>query len=770
MSNSRSRVVAFFSHHGSLGQSAILFSVAQKMAKWQRKLLLVDCDLESHGLQHIISDVSGRQRDEPGVPSGLYSLLSAAALGKKTNWRDYVVPLDHPQFTHRVDLLTAGRLSPEMLMLARDTHTEAAQVESIDGLAAYIEALRWDWRAEYDMVLINCRTSLEHVPSPWMLRLTDAMIALLPADSSRLDSVVASINRALDSFHPQSVHRQVTVVPVTVVNTARSTGTIDKAWTPRLVSAFQSYFEPWAAGVPATILAEKLVVRLQPGLGKSGSTRTVLPECESLARLIAHHFDWTRMDRYPAQWLPEELSSEQKQAALIDDACSLVHEAEAAAHSGRKVDTVSLLGMAIANWRKCDTALLTAESHRVNRAKALLLQQAKSVTGQGPSDPADNADRGSRIFKVALAAALSNLSMLLAQLQDQQAAIDALRDCIALRRELAMASRLEFEPELARSLHNLAKRLAEMGDKQTALESAAEAVAIRRRLASTDPAMHASALARSLSNLSVRFAESGASQKALIAMRESIRILRRLTRIGHPCAETDLARTLGNLARILVRNGDQRNGATTMWESVRVWMRVHRAHPEHAPDLAEALHSFALILASAGQGLMAVTAAERSVRIMRRLAQRDPRRFEPNLARSLNTLSNRLAAEGFGRRALKAIQEAVEIRTRLAARDPHKHEAELAQSLNNLSNRIAATGNWLKALDTIDMAVDIRSRLLEQRKPHDARDLAVSLYNRSLRLVEADESGLAMSNVKSTLQNIHRLLVEAKPREDVTTQ
>lgn len=55
------------------------------------------------------------------------------------------------------------------------------------------------------------------------------------------------------------------------------------------------------------------------------------------------------------------------------------------------------------------------------------------------------------------------------------------REAVALYRQLAERNRDEFEPGLARSLTNLGTMLRELGQREAALEATREAVAIRRR-------------------------------------------------------------------------------------------------------------------------------------------------------------------------------------------------------------------------------------------------------------------------------------------------
>jgi hypothetical protein len=88
---------------------------------------------------------------------------------------------------------------------------------------------------------------------------------------------------------------------------------------------------------------------------------------------------------------------------------------------------------------------------------------------------------------------------------------------VEIRRRLAAANPAVYEPALAMALTNLSIDLADVGRRDEGLAAIEEAVEVRRRLAAANPAAYEPALADSLNNLSIDLAEVGRRDEAATA-------------------------------------------------------------------------------------------------------------------------------------------------------------------------------------------------------------------------------------------------------------
>jgi tetratricopeptide (TPR) repeat protein len=123
-----------------------------------------------------------------------------------------------------------------------------------------------------------------------------------------------------------------------------------------------------------------------------------------------------------------------------------------------------------------------------------------------------------------LATALHLLGRILAELNEDEQAIDVEREVIEIRSRLAADEPDAYEPSLATSLALLAKCLANVGDHEAALDADQKALAIRRRLADLDPTTHQPALARSLRFVGLALSDLHRYAEALAAVSEAIEI------------------------------------------------------------------------------------------------------------------------------------------------------------------------------------------------------------------------------------------------------
>jgi tetratricopeptide (TPR) repeat protein len=113
--------------------------------------------------------------------------------------------------------------------------------------------------------------------------------------------------------------------------------------------------------------------------------------------------------------------------------------------------------------------------------------------------------------------------------------------------------------------------------------------------------------------------------------------------------------------------------------------------------------------------------------IRKRLAQKNPLRFESDYARSLNNYANRLSDTGQNEKALEHAREALEIRKRLVQKNPDRFEPDYAKSLSNYANHLSDAGQNEKALEHACKALEICKRLAEKNPDRFADNLFSSI-------------------------------------------
>ena len=399
------------------------------------------------------------------------------------------------------------------------------------------------------------------------------------------------------------------------------------------------------AGDVATVLGELGDALPEPTGGVAAVLPDVVGEALAIRALgVGHASDATESVGRAAAWAeprvaPVVIRAAQDHGAV--DVTPLGWLDVLAARCGSDVDRLATL-----------VRLLPEHTTVLREPAAELTQRIVGALVDG--DERSDADRERR------AGWLNDFSIRLSALGQREAALAAIEDAVAIRRELAAARPDAFHPGLAVSLNNLSNQLSDLGRREAALAASEDAVAIRRELAAARPDAFRPDLARSLNNLSIRLSDHGQREAALAAIEDAVAIRRELAAARPDAFRPDLAVSLNNLSNRLSDLGRREAALAAIEEAVAIWRELAAARPDaFRPDLALSLNNLSNRLSALGQREAALAAIEEAVAVWRELAAARPDAFRPNLARSLSNLSNRLSDLGRHEAALDAVTEAI---------------------------------------------------------------------------------------------------------------
>ena len=154
----------------------------------------------------------------------------------------------------------------------------------------------------------------------------------------------------------------------------------------------------------------------------------------------------------------------------------------------------------------------------------------------------------------------NTLALRLSEAGQRGEALEAAREAVRLRRDLAQASPAAYTPDLAASLNTLARSLSEAGQRGEALEAAREAAGLYKALAGESPAAYTPDLAMSLNNLALCLSEAGQRGEALKVVREAAGLYKALVEASPVLYTPNLTASLNNLATFLSK-ADRRDEA-----------------------------------------------------------------------------------------------------------------------------------------------------------------------------------------------------------------
>ncbi len=265
-----------------------------------------------------------------------------------------------------------------------------------------------------------------------------------------------------------------------------------------------------------------------------------------------------------------------------------------------------------------------------------------------------------------LAESLSTQSVLLAIGRRHSEALAAIREAVAIYRDLAAKPSDVHTPALATSLDDLANRLAALDpESDEALAIRREALAIYRELASRVPGVYLPHLAMSLNNVGTTLNSLGRYDEALPALKEAVDLYRELIQ-SHPETHlSNLAMSLHNLSNTFAATSHLDAAVDTYQEVVSIRRELAEFRPESfSSSLAKTLGMWFSLLATVGRHEEALDVAKEALAILRSLAAKQPDVFLPDLVMSLHNQGNWLATHDHHEDARAALGEALTIVTR----------------------------------------------------------------------------------------------------------
>lgn len=294
------RIVTFYSYKGGVGRSMLLANVGALLARWNRRILLIDFDLEAPGLdQFFRSFISGSLRSTPGI----VDMLGAVARDESPNWRNFVTKVKLPE-GRVLDLLHAGRNDESYAQALAGLNWERMFKEQ--ELGRFLENWRNDMigASGYDYVLVDSRTGITDIGGICTIHLPDVIVGLVTTTSQSL----AGLRDALDGAaagHAVFPSERERLVILPIASRDESANAYEKAvewrrrfandlghllwWRPRNTSA-ESVFDwlripyetYWSFGECLPVLEEEVE-----------NPKNLSFSYFQVAQLLDHGFDWS---------------------------------------------------------------------------------------------------------------------------------------------------------------------------------------------------------------------------------------------------------------------------------------------------------------------------------------------------------------------------------------------------------------------------------------------------------------------------------------------
>lgn len=232
-------VTTFYSYKGGVGRTFLLANVAWLLARWGRKVLCLDWDLEAPGLYRFLAPLAGPKE-------GVVYILGGVDDGKPIDWRECVEDI---RGTWNGDgclhMIGAGRGDDEYVRRVQTLNWDDL---SQKGLEPYMEKVRAEWVApgEYDHVLVDSRTGITDIGGICAAQLPDLLILTFTATFQSLEGAIDVAGRAERAREIMLLDRGgFNVLPIPCRLHFGEEEQLEREWNERFASTLAHIFEPW---------------------------------------------------------------------------------------------------------------------------------------------------------------------------------------------------------------------------------------------------------------------------------------------------------------------------------------------------------------------------------------------------------------------------------------------------------------------------------------------------------------------------------------------
>ncbi|MEP4195691.1 MAG: AAA family ATPase [Aliishimia sp.] len=300
-------VITFYSYKGGVGRSMALSNIGCLMALEDKKVLLIDWDLEAPGLEKYFlrsenppkdTRTDSLLRERPGI----VDLLEGLATGSSVTWQECVSTVEF--LGTSVDIITAGRRDENYRKRVQSINWGILYEEYDFG--AFMEEFREEITDEYDYILIDSRTGITDIGDVCTVLLPDVLVTLFVSNEQNIEGSLQVVERARKARSRLPVDRSnLMVLPLSSRDESDAEYDLASSWRARYATDFRKLLGEW---LPREVSAEDYFDRIYVPYVAVWSFGERLPVIESrrelrdpkslgvslqnVSRLLVNQLDW----------------------------------------------------------------------------------------------------------------------------------------------------------------------------------------------------------------------------------------------------------------------------------------------------------------------------------------------------------------------------------------------------------------------------------------------------------------------------------------------
>lgn len=206
---------------GGVGRSMALANIADLLARWDQRVLLVDMDWRNPGIENFFKDYCVTAGVSTGggtldIIAGAWKEEKGDSVWQYARWQDYLYRLSLDEGKVSFDLLTAGRHDDlsGFFATARE-HGNLERHFAVREGGALFESWREEWAANYDYVLIDCPSGVTDIGGVAVVQMADVLLLFFGPNRLQIERASETVVRAQAERQKLAYDRSsLTVIPV----------------------------------------------------------------------------------------------------------------------------------------------------------------------------------------------------------------------------------------------------------------------------------------------------------------------------------------------------------------------------------------------------------------------------------------------------------------------------------------------------------------------------------------------------------------------------
>jgi cellulose biosynthesis protein BcsQ len=247
-------VISFYSYKGGGGCSTAVASVGTQLARLGKRVLLIDWDLESPGLESFF-DRAAALSEDPKARPGILDLLERVTAEMPLAWRNCLLTARFQGTL--LDVISAGRRSSDYQQRLQKLDWRSLYHDHEIG--QHINRLLDEWREAYDYVLIDSATGMNDMVDVCTILMPDVLVLMLTPNDENIDGVRRIYDRAIHVRAKLPVVRaKLLAIPVSAKDLILENYAMSFAWRQRYAQRFVDVFRQWLPAKPDDIKGTSL--------------------------------------------------------------------------------------------------------------------------------------------------------------------------------------------------------------------------------------------------------------------------------------------------------------------------------------------------------------------------------------------------------------------------------------------------------------------------------------------------------------------------------